>query len=177
MQIIPALRGTWTRHDMNMETMRHSQILYFCKERRPLIIMLPHVCHLYCASSLDCVTWPDFEQAYLHFPHSTCSRTKTKQSFQWSTDKSAGGDHTQKGCLLHSLATGTHCHCQPGDVLYMSQLILVFLSQSERLSQKKALNSEGTVQKQESRWMPWRAFQVPANHVPHLLGGMQSIVN
>lgn len=44
MQIIPALRGTWTRHDMNMETMRHSQILYFCKERRPLIIMLPHTC-------------------------------------------------------------------------------------------------------------------------------------
>lgn len=50
----------------------------------------------------------------------------------------------------------------------MSQFHLVFLSQSERLSWKRGLNSEGTVHKQEPRWMLWRAFQVPAKHVPRL---------
>lgn len=42
---------------------------------------------------------------------------------------------------------------------------------------KRGLNSEGTVQKQVSRWMAWRGRQVPTDHVTHLLGGMQPFVN
>lgn len=57
----------------------------------------------------------------------------------------------QRGCLLHSLVTRTLCHCQQGDVLYMSHLIFLFLSQSVRCPEKGGLNSEATVQKKGSR--------------------------
>lgn len=111
------------------------------------------------------------------YPLSTGSRTEAKLRLQWSMEKSVGGDHMWRGCLLHRLATGTHCNCQQRDVLYMSQLISVFLHQSERLSWERGLNTEGTVQKQETKWMVRRALQMPANHVPNSLGGMQPIVN
>ena len=54
--------------------------------------------------------------------------------------------------------------------------LFLFLSQSE-FPEKRGPNSEGTVQKHESRWNPRRVFQVPADHVTHSLGGMQPIVN
>lgn len=53
----------------------------------------------------------------------------------------------------------------------------VFPSQRERWSWKRVLKSEGIVQKKEFIWIRWRAFQVPANHLPHSLGEMQPIVN
>lgn len=136
--------------------------------------MSPQTCA--CCIRLVLIVWHALMPIKLIKSHhlSTGSRIKTNHR---STYIFTGGDHTWRGCLLHSLSTGTCCHCQQGDVLYMSQLISVFLSQSERLCWKRGPNSEGTVQKQESRWMVWRAFQVPANHVPHSLGGMQPIVN
>ena len=65
---------------------------------------------------------------------------------------------------------------QQGNTLYTSHFISVCLSQSE-CPEKRGPNSEGTVQKQESRWIQRRVFQVPADHVTHSPGGMQPIVS
>lgn len=56
---------------------------------------------------------------------------------------------TQRGCLLHSLATGASCHSKQGDVLLMSQHISVLLSKWVPVL-KTGLNSEDTVLKHVS---------------------------
>lgn len=139
--------------------------------------MFPHTCGSWTlCSRFDGEACSDFEQACRSCSVSPGSNTEIRESLRLSTQNSAWGDHTGRGCLLHSLETGTCCHCQRGYALCMSHLISVFLPQNEGLSQKRDLNSEGPVQKRETRWMGWRGFQVPANHVPHSQGGMGPIV-
>lgn len=147
--------------------------------RQPLVTSFPCMC---CIAwfGIDYLTCPDFEQAYLEFPllHRFQDQNKAEFAMIHST-KSAGGDHTQRGCLLHSLTTGTRCHwrCRRRWAVYVTTDFGISVSKWALCPWKKGLNSEGTVQKRESRWMPWRAFQVPTNHVPRLLRGMQSIVS
>ena len=52
----------------------------------------------------------------------------------------------------------------------------LYLSQSD-CPEIGVLTVKALFEKQESRWIAWRVFQVPADHVTHSLGGMQSIVN
>lgn len=134
---------------MNMETVRHSQILHSCQPQKTYYHQF-HTCA--CCTvrlSVGCVTCCDFEQAYLKLPLSTGSRTKTKQSNDPLRNLQEGttrGEDVyfivwQLGHTVTVKAICCICH----------NLFLCFCLKVSVCPRKRGLNSEGTVQKQESR--------------------------
>lgn len=105
-------------------------------------------CCCTCATWVPFIVWHAlmFHKPIWHFPSSL--NFHDRDVLKVFNDKSARGDHTQEGCLSHCLCTSEmHCYWQPTAALHVTTSPLKVSVCPQR---RRALNSEGTVQRQET---------------------------